>query len=321
MKDNHDEISGFIIDVNFSSHEELSEKTKLWELEQIQIEKGPFTGSLHGIHTPHIQITKAVRSHGVMLKGKPPANSYIFNYSNGIGELTHNGLPLTSSELLVLDENDEIDFTSKSASYDVTIVIEKAFFEKIYKALFGLPFTYNREKNRIELINTKDRSIEYDLDRWRNYLTQNLDEWINDSVLTEEIENNIIQTLCSYIGAVKDHKLLSSEKDAIALHHYIDKNYREDITIKEICDTLQTSERIVRSSFKKIFGLNPKEYLSRYRLGKFRNSLIKDSADNPSITRISLEEGLSHPSRLAKEYKEMFGYLPSEIAKKEKTDS
>jgi len=321
MKDTLEEISGFIIDVKFSSHEELSEMAKLWELEQIQIEKGPFTGSLHGIHTPHIQITKAVRSHGIILKGKPPANSYIFNYSDGIGEITHNGLPLTSSELLILDENDKVDFTSISASYDVTIVIEKAFFEKIYKALFGLSFTYNREKNRIELINTKDRSIEYDLDRWRNYLTQNLDEWFNDSVLTEEIEKSIIKTLCSYMGVVKDHKLLSSEKDAIALHHYIEKNYREDITIKELCDTLKTGERTIRSSFKKIFGLSPKEYLSRYRLGKFRNSLIKNSADNPSISRISFEEGLSHPSRLSKEYKEMFGYLPSEIAKKEKTDS
>ena len=66
MEDNRDEISGFIIDVNFSSHEEMSEMSKLWELEQIQIEEGQFKGSLHGIHTPHIQITKAIRSHGVM---------------------------------------------------------------------------------------------------------------------------------------------------------------------------------------------------------------------------------------------------------------
>jgi len=318
MKDNLEEISGTIMDVKFSSHEEMSEMAKLWEVEQVQIEKGPFTGSLYGINTPHIQIAKAIRSHGVIIKGKSPRNCYMFASVNGIGEITHNGLPFTSNELLVLDNNDQIDFTSKSASSDITIAIDKDFFEKTYESLFDQSFTYNREKNRIELINTKGNSIEYDLDRWRNYLTQNVDEWVKDSVLTEEIEKNIIETLCSYIGVVKDHKILSSEKDAIALRHYIDKNYREDITIKEICDTLNTCERSLRSSFKKIFGLNPKDYLSRYRLGKFRNSLIKNSADNPSISIIGSQEGLFHPSRLPKEYKEMFGYLPSDIPGKEK---
>ena len=77
MKDNLEEISGSIIDVKFSSHEEMSEMSKLWELEQIQIEKGPFKGSIHGIHTPHIQLSKTVRSHGVIVKGKTPVNSYI----------------------------------------------------------------------------------------------------------------------------------------------------------------------------------------------------------------------------------------------------
>ena len=75
MKDNLEKILGFVIDVNFSSHEEMSEMSKLWELEQIQIEKGPFKGSLNGVHTPHIQLSKTVRSHGVIVKGKTPANS------------------------------------------------------------------------------------------------------------------------------------------------------------------------------------------------------------------------------------------------------
>jgi AraC-like DNA-binding protein len=321
MEENIEDISGFIIDVNFSSHEEMSEMSKLWELEQIQIEKGPFKGSIHGIHTPHIQISKTVRSHGVVVKGKTPANSYIFNYSNGVGEITQKGIPLTSTKLLILDDNDEIDFTSKSASYDVTIATEKAFFKNTYKALFGRPFTYNREHNIIELVNTKEHSIEYDLDRWRNYLTQNLDEWVNDSVLTEDIEKNIIETLISHLGTFKNYKLLSSEKNAIALRQYIEQYHDENITIKEICESLKISERSVRPSFKKIFGLNPKEYLSRYRLGNFRNSLIKNSANGHTISEICYSQGLFHTGRLSCEYKNMFGKLPSDILSKKNPDS
>ena len=321
MKDNLEKILGFVIDVNFSSHEEMSEMSKLWELEQIQIEKGSFKGSLHGVHTPHIQLSKAIRSHGVIVKGKTPENSYTFSYVNGIGEITHNGLPLTSNELLVLDDNDKVDFTANGSSYDITIAIDKDFFQKIYKELFGVTFTYDRNKNRIELTKTKDHNIYDDSERWRIFLTKHLDEWIHDSALTEQIEKRIIETLCSHMGVVKDKKILSSEKNAIALHQYIDKHYREDMTIKEICDILKISERGVRPSFKKIFGFNPKEYLSRYRLGKFRNSLIKNSDDKPSISIIGSEEGLFHQSRLSKEYKEMFGYLPSDITGKEKTDS
>lgn len=321
MKDNLEEILGFIMDVSFSSHEEMSEMSKLWELEQIQIEKGPFKGSLHGIHTPHIQLSISLRSHGVMVKGKTPENSYIFSYVNGIGEITHNGLPLTSNELLILDDNDKVDFTAKGSSYDVTIAIDKEFFQKTYKEFFGQSFTYDRNKNRIELIKPKDHNIYDNLDRWRDYLTKNLDEWIHDSALTDDIEKSIIETLCSHMGVFKDQKLLSSEKDAIALHHYIDENYTEDITIKEICAILKISERGVRPSFKKIFGLNPKEYLSKYRLGKFRNSLIKNTDNSIHISEICYDEGIFHPGRLPKEYKEMFGYLPSEIASKKKTST
>ena len=321
MQDNLEEILGFVIDVNFSSHEEMSEMSKLWKLEQIQKEKGSFKGSLHGVHTPHIQLTKSIRSHGVIVKGKTPENSYTFSYVNGIGEITHNGLPLTSNELLVLDDNDKVDFTSNGSSYDVTIAIDKDFFQKIYKELFDVSFTYDRNKNRIELTKTKDHNIYADSERWRIFLTKHLDEWIHDSALTEQIEKSIIETLCSHMGVVKDKKILSSEKNAIALHRYIDQHYREDMTIKEICCILKISERGVRPSFKKIFGFNPKEYLSRYRLGKFRNSLVKNSVDNPSISTISFQEGLFHPSRLPKEYKEMFGYLPSNILDNEKIDS
>lgn len=321
MEHNLEELSGFLIDIAFASHEEMSEMAKLWDLEQIQIEKGSFTGSIHGIHTPHIQIAESVRSHGVAVKGKIPSNTYMFAFVSGVGEITHNGIPLSPNELLVLDDKHELDFTSKGSSMDVSIVIDKTFFENTYKTLFGVPFAYKSNSQRIELVSTIENSFKNDFERWRHYLVQNRDEWINDHKLTEEIEKSIIETLCSYLGIFKDHKLLSSEKDAIALHQYIDKNYTEDITIKEICKILNISERGVRPSFKNIFGLNPKAYLSRYRLGKFRNSLLKNPSNPPYISEICYNEGLFHSGRLPAEYKDMFGYLPSDIPSKKKTSA
>ena len=160
-----------------------------------------------------------------------------------------------------------------------------------------------------------------DIEKWIKYLIEHREDWVNDPALTEEIEKNIIETLCSHLQDYKEPILLSSEKDAIALQKYIDKNYNKDITIKEICDILKISERGVRPSFKNIFGYNPKEYLSRYRLGRFRNALVQNGDHPICISNIGYDQGIFHPGRLPSDYKKMVGYLPSDIVSKEEDDN
>lgn len=320
MKQNINEISGSFIDIHFSSHEEMSEMSKLWDLEQIQIEKGLFNGSLQLIHTPHIQIAHTVRSHGVIVKGKLPTDMYVFNYTMGDTQITHHGTPLTSEEIIILDDTCEVDFSSKSASQDLTVSIEKDFFKHTCETLLGIDFPLKGKEKRVALNDANGCSFKDDFDHWRQYLILNKDHWVNDSEFTDKIERNIVKNLCSHLGHTLEHKLLSSEENAIALQHYIENNYSQDITIKELCEMLNIKERSARPSFMRLFGLNPKEYLSSFRLGKFRNSLIVHTRSNSCISNLCYDQGLFHPSRLSREYKNMFGYLPSEILEHENID-
>ncbi len=51
-----DEWKGHVIDLNFLSHEEVIRESLLWDIEEYQLENGPYIGQLNVIHTSHIQL-------------------------------------------------------------------------------------------------------------------------------------------------------------------------------------------------------------------------------------------------------------------------
>ncbi len=146
-----DEYVGHVIDLNFLSHEEVIRESLLWDIEEYQLENGPYIGCLNVIHTSHIQLAYTFNSTGIFQKGKTPKNAYLFCDSESDGLLTHNGLRFDTDELIVLDDNDEIDYTASDAADIITIAVEKDFFETEFKDYFNEPFKYNQVNKSIEL--------------------------------------------------------------------------------------------------------------------------------------------------------------------------
>ena len=59
-----DEWNGHVIDLNFLSHEEVIRESLLWDIEEYQLENGPYIGRLHVVHTSHIQLAYTFNSTG-----------------------------------------------------------------------------------------------------------------------------------------------------------------------------------------------------------------------------------------------------------------
>ncbi|WP_287287184.1 helix-turn-helix domain-containing protein [Okeania sp. SIO2B9] len=71
-------------------------------------------------------------------------------------------------------------------------------------------------------------------------------------------------------------------------------------------------------SFQELFGISPMRYLKVRRLNAVRQRLKASDPENCTITFLASEFGFYSPSHFTRDYKTMFGELPSETLRKKK---
>lgn len=304
-------LLGHVINMNFTSHLAMMEASLLWKLEEYQLENGSFKGFIHAIHTSHIQLADTFRSRGVFLKGKIPKNSYVIAAIGSNGLLTHNGVPLGTDELIVLDDEDEIDYTAATSAEIVTFVVEKEFFESAFQSYFNKAFDYDKVNKRIQM-------KKYSGIRLRSKIVETLTDLMeqngrvkNDPEFHDEAEEAILQILFNSMDLMRQpKKVLESDKYANEMREYMEKNYNEHLIMEEIYKSEKFCPKTVRSGFKRLFGFSPKQYLTQYRLGRVHYDLLKADSSSTNVGHIAFEHGFSHMSRFSQQYESMYGLKP-----------
>ena len=89
----------------------------------------------------------------------------------------------------------------------------------------------------------------------------------------------------------------------------IRSNLHEDLTTEEIARSVGVSYRAMHYAFREALGVSPYQYVQTERLHSIRR-LLKTS--DISIAQAGAGFGLYHTSRLALQYRRLFGELPSE---------
>ena len=93
---------------------------------------------------------------------------------------------------------------------------------------------------------------------------------------------------------------------------YISKNYRRNITSKDVSDALGYNHSYFCRKFKQSFDRQFNDYLSMYRVFESRKSFADREK---SITQIALECGFNSQTYFTKCFKKYTGMLPSEYIK------
>ncbi len=95
---------------------------------------------------------------------------------------------------------------------------------------------------------------------------------------------------------------------------YMRHQAQEGISISDLCDATGVSWRTLDRGFRETFGIGPKAYLNRLRLGRARSDLLRYSKDL-SVADAANAWGFWHMGQFAKDYRAMFGELPSATLK------
>lgn len=86
----------------------------------------------------------------------------------------------------------------------------------------------------------------------------------------------------------------------------------ENLTIEDICRTLQVSRRTLQTCFQTALGIRPATYLRAVRLNAARRTLKECG----SVTEAATAWGFWHFGRFAQDYKSMFGEPPSHTVRR-----
>ena len=93
---------------------------------------------------------------------------------------------------------------------------------------------------------------------------------------------------------------------------FIQKNYSNELTLKEIGEAVFIGERETLRCFARTIGISPIEYLKKYRVKVAANLLT--TTDLP-VTEICIQCGFNSPSYFSKSFQKVFNVTPREYRK------
>jgi len=99
---------------------------------------------------------------------------------------------------------------------------------------------------------------------------------------------------------------------AHAAFRLIEANMGENLTVRDLVQTLGVTRRALEYSFSSVLGISPARYLLARRLNGVRQDLLTTPWEG--VTTAALRNGFHHLGRFSGQYRRFFGELPSQTA-------
>lgn len=103
---------------------------------------------------------------------------------------------------------------------------------------------------------------------------------------------------------------LTRQQTVERIRTYLLQNPAQPPSIPELCERLHVSRRALQNCVEEVTGLSPLAFMRSVRLNAVRRELREDRGD--PISSIAYAWGFSHLSQFARDYRQLFGELPSE---------
>jgi AraC-like DNA-binding protein len=134
--------------------------------------------------------------------------------------------------------------------------------------------------------------------------------------------------LAKLIREFLDHAFIQSQSDTLAwtkaplsakmarARNYLDKNFKEGVTIDELSDHCSISKyhliRQFKRQFKRQFGITPRQFMISQRVGLARRLL----ALGATISNAAIDSGFFDQSHMTRSFKKVTGYSPGRFVRR-----
>ena len=297
---------GLIVNQEFFDYPAMQESAKNWLfLSRYRFGTGTFYGRHDGAQLNNLQFGHAVRHEGMMFSGLSPNDCLsIVILQESDGCVCFNDHKMETGDIIIIDDSQPYDFSSSHPTILGVISIAKTLIATEIPWILDTTDKIFKYKNNI-LSDTVENE-------WRRVLEElNL---FNNTDEIRETEGRIIKAIkCSFEGQTGETcHLTEGEKTALEIRSFLLNSLEETMSIGSIVKQFKTSEKTLENSFRSLFGITPKRFMSLLKLNKAHEDLQHADALTTNVSDIATKWGFSHFGRFAKEYQALFGVLPSE---------
>ncbi len=227
---------------------------------------------------------------------------------------------ISKGDVFVIGSNTVHEFKNSHEFIPCNIMFKpEFFFEDMYQlkespgfhALFFLEPYISREyefQSRLKLTFEEYQKILLLLDKLMKEYQERQDGW-------KEMIRSCFMEVVVFLSR-RYHMPEKTEHPGVLLvanaGSYIEKNYKKEITVKEMAEAACLSERHFTRIFKETYKMTPLQYVIQLRL-LHAASLLKNTAD--TITEIALLSGFSDNNYFARCFRSYFQMSPGEYRK------
>ena len=254
-------------------------------------------GKYQILSLPNMQIAYSDMSGGVMHDFVVPKDTINVTIIKDISNKACSNLTkLTKNKIIVSDDTKIYNFMHNGNVKIFDISIKKSKNSILYNQL---------SKIIDKVFIDKDGIIS-------NILTNKLDKYSKYNklsiVTTNKIETIINDLLLKIIKTQKAKTPIFSWSEEIVLkiREKIFKHMDGNITIEQLSQDYNISQKSLQNSFKSLFGFTPREFIRLLKLNLVHHELMKNSREDTTVSQISQKWGFQHQGRFSKFYTELF---------------
>ena len=288
-----------------------------WEIEAVQLDRGPFVGELIQAESPTALVSEMAFERALHQRGEPPRGMRTLGVpADSAQRILFGNRWADGNQLLFFPRGSELDSVSLAGFHVFSVSYQEDRASEICQALAGTDYG--------ELLAGRDvvDCSPHALQSVRHALHQ----FISSSPRDEDAEGqadsvhrdrglDLIQTIAEVLTLARDPRppepFRVRERAVRRSLDLIDASKWEPLSVVDLCRAAGVSRRTLEYAFQERFGLSPKAYMLARRLGEVRAELRQDPLGQ-SITRIANRWGFHHLSRFAGLYRRQFGELPSD---------
>ncbi len=314
-------LDRYVFNRHYVDFEDFSDTVRNWRIEFRQLEAGRFQGTTFQAKSGDIRFEFASLNRHFDQQGEsPPGLRTIVIPATSDQFFKWRGHDVTGNTVVIFPENGELDAVSKNGFKIFSISLPQERLVELVSSIGSpalLPLVLNKE-----LLTLPQGNMQH----FRNYLARLYRQLTNEPSLiklngfAEELEVGVVQRMLGVLGSSTPSRQLPPtrlrDKAIRKSLAYIAEFGHKPIRISEICNFAGVSLRTLEYAFLDHFGIPPKTYLSSYKLNKVRKHLFRSQQSEVSIVDVANKWNFWHMGQFAKDYRRLFGELPSETLRK-----
>jgi AraC family transcriptional regulator, ethanolamine operon transcriptional activator len=303
----------------FSSFEPFFEAIRHSNLRAMVLESDRGNWVLTNLLLSKLSVQIGQATGNALVQGSPlPGGISIFFLTQGLSAMSGNGCRFDECTMLVGKPGDEFCLAAHSPRRWCSVYIANQDLASVS----GQPAAALSSRSGLIQLEAHQmvrfRSVIQGLED----VVQQAPDAFNSPVAQDAAWQKLIPEICTVLAlphageSPLGRPTLSRREIILRSMEFLAQHDGEYLSVGQLAASAGVSERTLRDSYQQYFGVSPVQYLNRRTLHKVRNALKNADPSLRTITRIAADFGVWQLGRFARDYRSLFGELPSETLRR-----